>query len=66
MKNRFLIMVIVVCIGVGLFSLMRFVKRDAVASTKTDPQNSSTTVNIESYLKEAREFRERGSLLEAK
>lgn len=64
MKNRLFITIMIVFLGIGLFLLARFVKRDVVPSD-IHQSGGGGAINIESYLKEARSFQEQGSLLEA-
>ena len=67
MKNRFLIAFFVVLLISGLFLLGRFIKRDVIAGDNSSQAGKeSRRINIESYLKEAEAFQQRGSLLEAK
>ncbi|MBL7130199.1 MAG: L,D-transpeptidase family protein [Candidatus Omnitrophica bacterium] len=68
MKNRFLIIVIILLASLGLFFLPRFIKKgyspDKTKSKSREQMLEST--NVDSYLKEAGTFVERGSLLEAR
>jgi len=67
MKNRFLIAFFVVLLISGLFLLGRFIKRDVIAGDNSSQVGKGPgNVNIESFLKEAEAFQQRGSLLEAK
>lgn len=67
MKNRFLIAFFVVLLISGLFLLGRFIKRDVIAGDSSlQVGKGPGNVNIESFLKEAEAFQQRGSLLEAK
>ena len=68
MRYRFLTIVIVVSVFLGLIILPRFIKRDfSQEKLQSEPKGQIIkSININSYLKEAESFVEQGSLFEAK
>ncbi|MFH1622607.1 MAG: L,D-transpeptidase family protein [Candidatus Omnitrophota bacterium] len=67
MKNRIVIISVAILVVLGLFLLPRIIKNDtSFDTTEAYPQGKLSKPAVESLLKEADSFIERGSLLEAK
>jgi len=66
MGNRFFVAIIIILILLGLVFFGRFINRGAVVLSGDSNEQIVDLKNIETYLKEADAFLERGSLLESK
>lgn len=68
MKYKFLAITVIILVFLGLILLPRFIKKDTSKAKVASgiPEQTRDSVNVDSYLKEAEAFVDKGSLLEAK